>query len=95
MEINPKVRLSAISQSIQRLGGSGVGRWVLLQIFVLCAPLVCSNFCHNVIVKHPRWEMFVGGSESVSILAIKLLFNLNYVNLNGWLGCKGKISTVV
>jgi len=92
MEINPKVRLSAISQSIQRLGGSGVGRWVLVQFFVLCAPLVCSDFCHNVIVKHLEWEMFFGGRESISILAIKLLFN---VNLNGWLGCKGKISTVV
>lgn len=67
---------------------------MLLAIFVLCAPLDCSDFCHNVIVKHSGWEMFVGG-VSVSILAIKLLFYLNCVNLNGWLGCKGKISTVV
>lgn len=84
MVTNPKARLSAISQSIQRFGGSGVGGCSAM--FVLCAPLVCSNSCHNVIVKHEGWEMFVGGLGIVSIFAIKLLFYLNCINLNGWLG---------
>lgn len=45
---------------------------------IVCTTLVCSNFCHNVIVNHSGWEMFVCvGGASISVLTIKrVLFDL-------------------
>lgn len=62
----------------------------ILSIFVLCAPLVCRDSqcdCKNERVGMDKVEE--GGLEP---LGDSCYCYLNCINLNGWLGFKGKIA---
>lgn len=64
----------------------------ILSIFVLCAPLVCRDSqcdCKNERVGMDKVEE--GGLGPLGDFLL-LLFYLNCINLNGWLGFKGKIA---